>query len=335
MTTYRDAGVDIDRANEFVAYIKEKVKRAFPDSPLTKFGGFASGLPVEGHREPVIFSSTDGVGTKLKVAQELGVHDTVGIDLVAMNVNDVITTGADPLLFLDYIATGRIDLQVLKAVIDGVVEGCKRGEVLLAGGETAEMPGFYPEGVYDLAGFCVGVCERGEVITGEGVRSGDVLLGLRSSGFHSNGFSLIRKVLKDKGVKLTDRVEELGQSVGEVLLTPTRIYTPEVKLLKSNVELKALAHITGGGIPENLIRVLPEGIRAVVDKKSIPENPVFAWIQKLGGVEEREMFRTFNMGVGMIAVVSPEDCDKALDALGRDAFVCGHLEEGKREVVIL
>ncbi len=334
MTTYRDAGVDIERANEFVRYIREKVKGAFPESPLTEFGGFASGFPIKGYREPVVFSSTDGVGTKLKIAQELGVHDTVGIDLVAMNVNDVLTTGADPLFFLDYIATGKIDLTVLKKVIDGIVEGCRRGEVFLAGGETAEMPGFYPEGVYDLAGFCVGVCEREEVITGEDVSPGDVLIGIRSSGFHSNGFSLIRKVLKDRGIKLTDKVEELGGTAGEILLTPTRIYTKDIKKLKKSVKVNALAHITGGGIPENLIRVLPKGVRAVVEKGSIPENPVFRWIQKLGNVEEREMFRTFNMGVGMIAVVPEKDKEKTLGLLGEDAFPCGYVEKGERAVVI-
>ncbi len=335
MTTYKDAGVDIDKANEFVRYIKDRVKSTFPKGALTEFGGFASGFPIKGYREPVVFSSTDGVGTKLKVAQELGVHDTVGIDLVAMNVNDVLTTGADPLFFLDYIATGKIDLEVLKRVIDGIIEGCRRGEVFLAGGETAEMPGFYPEGVYDLAGFCVGVCEREEVITGKEVSPGDVLIGIRSSGFHSNGFSLIRKVLKDRGVKLTDKIEELGKTVGEVLLTPTRIYTKEVKKLKEKVKVKALAHITGGGIPENLIRVLPEGVKAVVEKGSIPENPVFEWIQKLGNIEEREMFRTFNMGVGMIAVVSESDKERALEILEREAFVCGYVEKGYREVEIV
>ncbi|WP_457600565.1 phosphoribosylformylglycinamidine cyclo-ligase [Hydrogenivirga sp.] len=334
MTTYREAGVDIDRANEFVDYIKRRVKATFGESPLKDFGGFASGFPIKGYREPVVFSSTDGVGTKLKVAQELGIHNTVGIDLVAMNVNDVLTTGAEPLFFLDYIATGKIELKVLKEVIDGVIEGCRRGELFLAGGETAEMPGFYPDGVYDLAGFCVGVCEREEVITGREIEPGDILVGMRSSGFHSNGFSLIRKVLKDRGVKLTDRLEEFGKSVGEVLLTPTRIYTPEVKRLKDNLRLKGVAHITGGGIPENLVRVLPEGVRAVVEKEKIPENPVFTWIQRLGGIEEREMFRTFNMGVGMVFVVSEGDKERALELLGEDAFACGYVERGKREVKI-
>ncbi len=335
MTTYRDAGVDIEKAEELVRYIKERVKKTFPEGDAVELGGFAGGIPLKGYRDPVIFTSTDGVGTKLKIAQELGVHSTVGIDLVAMNVNDVLTTGADPLLFLDYIATGKIELNILKEVVDGIVEGCRRGEVFLAGGETAEMPGFYPEGVYDLAGFCVGVCEREEVISGKDASPGDVLVGIRSSGFHSNGFSLIRKVLRDRGVRLTDYIGELGGTVGELLLRPTRIYTREVKKLKKSVRLRALAHITGGGIPGNLIRVLPEGVRAVIEKASIPENPIFGWIQELGKIEEREMLRTFNMGVGMIAVVPESEKNTALELLGEDAFVCGHLEEGERSVVIV
>jgi phosphoribosylformylglycinamidine cyclo-ligase len=335
LTTYKDSGVDIDRANELVEYIKEKVKKSFPEGFLTEFGGFAGGVEIRGYREPVIFTSTDGVGTKLKVAQEMGVHDTVGIDLVAMNVNDVLTTGADPLLFLDYIATGKIELPVLQKVIDGIVEGCRRGRVLLAGGETAEMPGFYPEGVYDLAGFCVGLCEKEEVITGKDIKPGDILVGIRSSGFHSNGFSLIRKVLKDRGIKLSDRIEELGMSVGEALLTPTRIYTDEIKKLREGVRLKGIAHITGGGLPENLIRILPEGVKAVIEKENIPTNPVFSWIKELGNIEEREMFRTFNMGVGMVVVVEEKYKEKTLSLLGEDGFVLGHVKRGERSVVIL
>ncbi len=332
MTTYRDAGVDIDRANEFVNYIKSKVKANFSTDTI---GGFASGFPLKGYKKPLIFSTTDGVGTKLKIAQEMGVHNTVGIDLVAMNVNDLITTGAEPLFFLDYIATGKIDLEVLKAVVDGIVEGCKRGDLILAGGETAEMPGFYPEGVYDLAGFCVGVCEEGEVIDAKEVSEGDVLVGIKSSGFHSNGYSLIRKVLKDKGVKLTDFVGDLNMKVGEILLTPTDIYVKDLKTLKDSVKPKAVAHITGGGIPENLVRVLPEGLKAVVRKKDIPTSPAFGWIQRLGGIEEREMFRTFNMGAGMILVLGRYDVDKALDLLGERSFICGEIVKGERSVEIV
>ncbi len=335
MTTYRDAGVDIDKANEFVEYIKSRVRERLGGQGVTNFGGFASGVPVEGYREPVVFSSTDGVGTKLKIAQELGVHNTVGIDLVAMNVNDVLTTGADPIFFLDYIATGKLDLKVMKALIDGIIEGCNIGKVFLAGGETAEMPGFYPEGVYDVAGFCVGVCEKQQVITGKNIEEGDRIIGIRSSGFHSNGFSLVRKVLKDRDISLGDYSQELGMTVGEALLIPTRIYTDHIKRLKEKVKIKGLAHITGGGIPENLLRILPEGIRAVVEKGSIPENPLFKWIQNLGNIEEREMFRTFNMGVGMAVVVDSEDIDEALSVLKGEGFPMGYVEKGRKEVVIL
>ena len=333
MTTYRDAGVDIDRAESLARYIKEKVEKTFPGKLVTGFGGFASGLDLTGYSNPVLFSSADGVGTKLKIAQELGVHDTVGVDLVAMNVNDVLTTGAKPILFLDYIATGRIDLKVLKAVIDGIVRGCKEAGVVLAGGETAEMPGFYPEGVYDLAGFCVGVCEKDEIIDGSRIEPGDILIGLRSSGFHSNGYSLIRKVLKDKGVKLTDKVPFGDITVGEVLLRPTRIYVKHVFKVKAYV--KGMAHITGGGIPGNLVRILPDGVRAVVEKASLPEEPVFRWIADLGNIPEEEMFRTFNMGVGMILVVGDEEKDRVLSLLGEDAFVCGYTERGERGVSIV
>jgi len=334
LTTYRDAGVDLDRAERFTRYVKRRVREVFPAFRGLGLGDFAGGLELGGYREPVIFSTTDGVGTKLKIAQEIGIHDTVGIDLVAMNVNDILTTGATPLMFLDYIATGRIDLDVLRKVIDGVIEGCRLGEVFLAGGETAEMPDFYPPGVYDLAGFCVGVCEREEVLKGEDIREGDLLIGLRSSGFHSNGYSLIRKVLRDRGIKLNDSTD-FGEKVGEMLLTPTRIYTSSVKKLRNSVRVKALAHITGGGIPGNLIRILPEGIRAVVERRSIPENPVFRWIQELGSVPEDEMFRTFNMGVGMIAVIDGREREKALEVLGEEGFPCGYLERGRREVRIL
>ncbi len=335
MTTYREAGVDIDRAKELVRYIKERIRESFPRKLLSEFGGFASGIEIKGFKNPVIFSSTDGVGTKLKIAQELGVHNTVGIDLVAMNVNDVITTGADPLFFLDYIATGKLDLSVMKQIIDGIVEGCRLGEVVLTGGETAEMPGFYPPGVYDLAGFCVGVCEREDVLTGEDIGEGDVLIGIKSSGFHSNGYSLIRKILKEKRIGLNDYVDELKGRVGEILLTPTVIYTGRVRTLRSKVKIRALAHITGGGIPENLIRVLPKGIKAVVEKERIPENPVFPWIQKLGDVPEEEMFRTFNMGVGMIAIVPEGEKEKAIHTLGGEGFLLGYTERGKRSVEII
>jgi len=328
--TYKEAGVDTEKASRLVDFIKEKVKKAFNYEGI---GGFASGLPLKGYKKPVILTTTDGVGTKLLIAQEVNRHREVGVDLVAMNVNDLVTTGAEPLLFLDYVATGKLELPVLQELIEGIVEGCKEGEVLLAGGETAEMPDFYPPGRYDLAGFCVGVCEEEELITGKEVKEGDLLLGLPSSGFHSNGFSLVRKVLKLKGVSYHDAIEELGLKVWEALLIPTRIYAKEVKKLKKEgVKPKAMVHVTGGGIPENLPRVLPKGLRARVFKKSIPPNPLFDWIRKLGSIEEGEMFKTFNMGVGFIFVVDPSQEGKVKELLP-DAFTLGLIEKGEGVVI--
>lgn len=331
--TYEKAGVSLQRAESFVEYIKQKLE-LLPKKALL-FGSFASGVELSAYKNPVLMLATDGVGTKLKVAQELGIHHTVGIDLVAMNVNDLLTTGAQPIAFLDYIATGRINLEVLKRVIDGIVEGCKLADVPLVGGETAEMPDFYPEGVYDLAGFCAGVCEREELITGESIKPGDVLIGLPSSGFHSNGYSLIRKVLEHAKVGYEEYVLELGKTVGELLLEPTRIYTKEVKTLKSlDIQIKGMAHITGGGIPGNLVRVLKEECRAVVEKTRLPENPLFPWLQNLGNIPEEEMYRTFNMGVGLIIVVEEKAKDVILKEL-QSSFLCGYIEKGKRDVVVV
>lgn len=331
--TYEKAGVSIERAEAFVDYIREKVK-TLPIQGLL-FGSFASGIELKGYKNPVIMLTTDGVGTKLKIAQDMGIHETVGIDLVAMNVNDLLTTGAEPIAFLDYIATGRIDLEVLKRVIDGIVEGCKIAGVGLVGGETAEMPDFYAEGVYDLAGFCVGICEREELVTGEEIRPGQVILGLPSSGFHSNGYSLVRKVLAEKRISYRDYVEDLKGYVWEALLEPTRIYSQEIKRLKdSGIKIKGMAHITGGGIPGNLVRVLPEGCRAVVEKDKIPQNPIFDWIKSLGNIPTEEMYRTFNMGVGFMLVSDKQDAERILNMLS-SAFVCGYIEEGKRDVVIV
>ncbi len=329
--TYERAGVSIERAEAFVDYIREKIK-TLPYQALL-FGSFASGIKLKGYKNPVLMLTTDGVGTKLKVAQAVGVHNTVGIDLVAMNVNDLLTTGAKPIAFLDYIATGKIDLKVMKEVMDGIVEGCKLAEVPLVGGETAEMPDFYPEGVYDLAGFCLGVCEEEELITGESIEAGDIIIGFPSSGFHSNGYSLIRKVLEDNRISYKDKFE--GREVWEVLLEPTKIYLQEVQSLRSSgIRIKGMAHITGGGIPGNLVRILPEGLRAVVEKEKIPKNPLFDWIRDLGKIQEEEMFRTFNMGVGFMVVVGKEDVPYVLKAVP-SAFVCGFIEEGKKYVAIV
>ncbi|MEN3029104.1 MAG: phosphoribosylformylglycinamidine cyclo-ligase [Aquificaceae bacterium] len=331
--TYEKAGVSLERADAFVEYIREKV-RLLPKQAIL-FGAFASGVELKGYRNPVLMLTTDGVGTKLKVAQKVGVHHTVGIDLVAMNVNDLLTSGAEPIAFLDYIATGRINLRVLERVMDGIVEGCKIADVPLVGGETAEMPDFYPEDVYDLAGFCVGVCEREELISGEDIKPGHVIVGLPSSGFHSNGYSLVRKILEERGISYEDTVEGLGKRVWELLLEPTRIYTQEVKKLKSSgVKIRGMAHITGGGIPGNLVRILPEGCRAVVDTSCIPPNPLFEWLRELGGVQKAEMHRTFNMGVGFLFVLEREEGDRVLGLL-EEAFICGRIEEGNRDVVLL
>lgn len=330
--TYRSAGVDVQKAEEFVDYIKDKVKHL--SKSVLLWGAFSSGLEIKGYKQPVIMMSADGVGTKLKVAQAVGIHDSIGIDLVAMNVNDVITSGAEPIAFLDYIATGKLELEVLKRVIDGIVEGCKKAHVPLVGGETAEMPDFYPEGVYDLAGFCVGVCEKDQLITGEDIKEGDVLVGLPSSGFHSNGYSLIRKVLAQRGIDYKERIEEFGKSVYEILLEPTRIYAEDIRKLRGKVSIKGMAHITGGGIRGNLIRILPEGVRAMVEKSLIPRNEIFYWIKELGNIEEEEMYKTFNMGLGFVLVVGKEELKKVKDLL-KDAFVCGYIEEGKRDVLLV
>jgi phosphoribosylformylglycinamidine cyclo-ligase len=324
MATYKESGVDIEKADRFVEYIKGKLK-----DKGELIGKFAAGLPLKGFKEPVIFSTTDGVGTKLKIAQELNLHDTVGIDLVAMNVNDLITTGARPWFFLDYIATGKLELGVLQRVIDGIIKGCEEAGLILLGGETAEMPGFYPEGVYDLAGFCVGVCERSQVLDGSGIREGDKLIALPSSGFHSNGFSLIRKVLKDRKISLSDYSEELGSTVGEALLTPTRIYVKEISEITGKFKVKAIAHITGGGIPSNLLRVLPKDLDAVVEKDKLPANPVFTWIARLGNIEEEEMFRTFNMGVGMILVIDGDE------RIPKELTQIGYITAGGGKVLIV
>ena len=337
MATYKDAGVDIEKADKFVEYIKQKVKEVQGKEIVTPFGGFAAGylLDISKYKNPVLVSTTDGVGTKLKIAQIMNKHDTVGIDLVAMNVNDLITTLAKPLFFLDYIATGKLDLEVQKQIIDGIVEGCKQAECYLVGGETAEMPGFYQPGEYDLAGFCVGVVDKDEMLTGGDISEGDLLVGLPSSGIHSNGYSLVRKIISDKGYKYDQYIEELGGVLGEILLTPTRIYVRDIFHLKENgVKLKGIAHITGGGIPGNLVRILPEGLTAVVEKEKLPKLPIFEWIQREGNVPEEEMFRTFNMGVGMILVADEGNAEKIL-SLNGEAKIIGHIERGKREVKLV
>ena len=327
--SYKDAGVDIDAGNSFVENIKPLVKSTAIPGVLGGIGSFAGAFELpKGYREPVMLAATDGVGTKLKLAIDSGIHNTVGIDLVAMCVNDLICNFGTPSFFLDYYATGKLDVTAATAVVSGIAEGCRQAECALIGGETAEMPGMYHSDDYDLAGFAVGIGEKSELDRSDKVEAGDILIALPSSGLHSNGFSLARKVLFEKmGMKFEDQFD--GKPLIETLLTPTRIYVKTFKALKDKIQ--ALAHITGGGIVENFPRVLPEGLRAVITESSIRVLPIFELIGQ--HVERAEMFRAFNMGVGMILVVKEADVADVLAAT--DGYVIGHLEEGKREAVLV
>lgn len=331
--TYRDAGVDIDAASRLVDRIRDLVKPTLRPEVMGHVGGFGAAVslaefPLE---NPVLVSSTDGVGTKLKIAFQTGVHDTVGIDLVAMCVNDVVVQGAEPLFFLDYFATGRLDEGVAEAVIRGIAKGCQEARCSLVGGETAELPGMYADGEYDLAGFCVGVVDRDRLIDGSGITVGDRIVGLGSTGLHSNGYSLARKILFDRhGYGLDHVFPELGRALGEVLLTPTRIYVRTVLNLVRDFTVKGMAHITGGGLPENLPRVLPQGCRAVVDRSAWEVPALFRLLQDLGSVPEEELFRTFNCGIGFAVIVPPQEVEEVvarLGALGERAWVIGVIEE--------
>lgn len=327
--SYKDAGVDIDAGNSFVENIKPLVKSTAVPGVIGGIGSFAGAFELpSGYKEPVMLAATDGVGTKLKLAIDSGIHNTVGIDLVAMCVNDLICNFGTPSFFLDYYATGKLDVAAATAVVSGIAEGCRQAECALIGGETAEMPGMYHSDDYDLAGFAVGIGEKSELDRTDKVAAGDILIALPSSGLHSNGFSLARKVLFEKmGMKFEDEFE--GKPLIETLLTPTRIYVKTFKALKHKIQ--ALAHITGGGIVENFPRVLPEGLRAVITESSIKVLPIFELIAQ--HVERAEMFRAFNMGVGMILVVKEADVADVLAAT--DGYVIGRLEEGKREAVLV
>jgi phosphoribosylformylglycinamidine cyclo-ligase len=331
--SYRDAGVDIDAGNALVDRIKPLAAATARPGVLTGLGGFGAlfELPWGRYRQPVLVSGTDGVGTKLKLAIELGRHDGVGIDLVGMCANDILVAGAEPLFFLDYYATGHLDVETATAVIAGIAEGCRRAGCALTGGETAEMPGMYAPGDYDLAGFCVGIAEKDALITPDRVRPGDALIALASSGPHSNGYSLIRKVLEVSGA---DPNQPLGGlTLGEVLMAPTRIYVKPVLAMMEQVRVHAMAHITGGGLVENLPRVLPDGVKAVVDLGSWQRPAVFGWLQTQGGIAEPEMLRTFNCGVGLVICVAPGDAEAAranLCAAGERAWVLGHVALDER-----
>jgi len=332
---YKKAGVNIDAGEEVVQSIKAMVRTTFRPEVLTDIGGFAGFFRPNLHafKDPVFAAATDGVGTKLKIAFMLDKHDTVGIDAVAMCVNDLIVQGAEPLFFLDYLAVGKLDVDKATEIIGGVVEGCRQAGCALLGGETAEMPGFYPPGEYDLAGFAVGIAEKENIITGEHIAPGDILIGVASSGLHSNGFSLVRKVLLEHaGLSLDQFLPELGCTLGEELLKPTIIYVPLILPLLRRYELKGIAHITGGGLELNLPRILPAGLKALLRKKSWEVPPAFPFIQKYGHVEEREMFRTFNMGIGMVLVTAPEISALVLEQIrstGEKAWEIGLIAEKK------
>lgn len=335
MTTYRDAGVDIDAGDEFVDRIKPLVRSTFRPEVLTDLGGYGGlfGLQAGKYKEPVLVSGTDGVGTKLKIAFMMDRHDSVGIDLVAMCVNDIVVSGAEPLFFLDYFATGELSVSKAQEVVAGIAEGCRQAGCALIGGETAEMPSFYPDGEYDLAGFAVGVVDRSKIIDGRHIAPGDVVLGLASSGLHSNGYSLARRVLFDHAkLTIASRLSELNRSIGEVLLTPTRIYAKQILALLEQFPIKGIAHITGGGITENLPRVFPKGVRARITRKAWPVPPIFDVIGRLGQVDRDEMYRVFNMGIGLILVVPPDSVSGVLDRaamLGDLGWPIGEIIEAK------
>ena len=338
--SYKDAGVDINAGNELVERIKPHVKRTTRPEVIGGLGGFGAlcALPNK-YKEPILVSGTDGVGTKLRLAIDLKKHDTIGIDLVAMCVNDLVVQGAEPLFFLDYYATGKLEVDVASDVVKGIAEGCVQSGCALVGGETAEMPGMYHAGDYDLAGFCVGVVEKAKIIDGSKVQAGDALIALGSSGPHSNGYSLIRKVIDVAGVN--PATEQLvGKALGDQLLAPTKIYVKSVLELIEKVDVHAIAHLTGGGFWENIPRVLPDNTKAVIDEKSWEWQPVFKWLQEKGNIDSYEMYRTFNCGVGMVIALPQADVEKALNLLcqaGENAWLIGQIESlnpGEKQVII-
>lgn len=336
---YKKAGVDIEAGYKSVELMKKYVKETMRPEVMGGLGGFSGAFSLEaikGMEKPVLLSGTDGVGTKIKLAFLMDKHDTVGIDCVAMCVNDVACAGGEPLFFLDYIACGKNYPEKIAAIVKGVAEGCRQAGAALVGGETAEHPGLMPEDEYDLAGFAVGVAEEKELITGEDIRPGDVLIGIASSGVHSNGFSLVRKVFDMTVESLNTYYDELGATLGETLLTPTKIYVKAMKSVKdAGVTVKGCSHITGGGFYENIPRMLPDGIRAVVEKDSYEVPTVFKLLQEKGNIEEHMMYNTYNMGLGMVLAVAPEDVEKTLAAVGaagETAYVVGRCESGEKGV---
>ncbi|HEX22872.1 MAG TPA: phosphoribosylformylglycinamidine cyclo-ligase [Chromatiales bacterium] len=336
--SYRDAGVDINAGNQLVERIKPIARATRRPGVLDGIGGFGAlfEIPTDRYQQPVLVSGTDGVGTKLKLAMDIGKHDTIGIDLVAMCVNDLIVAGAEPLYFLDYYATGKLSLDMAEAVISGIGEGCQQAGCALVGGETAEMPGMYAGDDYDLAGFCVGVVEKSKILDGSKVTAGDMLIGLAASGPHSNGYSLIRKIIEVSGADLSQPFAD--STLGKTLLEPTRIYVKPLLALLAEVDVHALAHITGGGLLENLPRVMPAGTRAVIDSNSWQCPAVFDWLQEQGNVADVEMYRTFNCGIGMVLCINEADVEQTLALLaeqGESASVIGRIEAGDGEQVVI
>ncbi|GMQ60617.1 phosphoribosylformylglycinamidine cyclo-ligase [Vallitalea sediminicola] len=336
---YKASGVDVEAGYKAVELMKKHVKTTFTEGVVTDLGGFGGLFSLAKHKmeEPVLVSGTDGVGTKLKVAFLSDKHNSVGIDLVAMCVNDIICCGAEPLFFLDYIACGKNIPEKIADIVSGVAEGCRQSGAALIGGETAEMPGFYPENEYDMAGFAVGIVDKSKIIDGSKIEEGDVLLGLPSSGIHSNGYSLVRKLFEPTKEKLEEYIEELGCTLGEELVKPTKIYVKQIGELKEKVTIKAISHITGGGFIENIPRALKEGYSAKINKGTWPVHNIFSLMQKIGEMEERSIYNTFNMGIGMILVLNKDEAAKAMDILesiGEKGYVIGSVEKGDEGVII-
>ena len=336
---YKKAGVDVEAGYESVRLIKEDVKRTFSRYVLSELGGFGGLIELpEGYQKPVLVSGTDGVGTKLMIAFMTDRHDTVGIDCVAMCVNDILCQGAKPLFFLDYIACGKNNPEKIAAIVKGVAEGCVRGDMALIGGETAEMPGMYAEDDYDLAGFAVGVAEKDKIITGAAIKAGDVLIGLPSSGVHSNGFSLVRKIVfEDNGLDVNTRSEALGGTIGEVLLTPTKIYVPAVAPLIDRYAIAGMCHVTGGGFYENIPRMIPDGLCARIDTSAIVPVPVFDFLKELGDLDVDDMYHTFNMGIGFVMAIDKGEADAVMTALkasGEAPVILGEITSGEEKIIL-
>lgn len=336
---YKSAGVDVEAGYRAVELMKEHVKTTFRPEVVTDIGGFGGLFSLANKKmdEPILVSGTDGVGTKLKIAFVLDKHDTIGIDAVAMCVNDIVCSGAEPLFFLDYLACGKNEPEKIARIVGGIADGCRQSGCALIGGETAEMPGFYPVDEYDVAGFAVGIVDKKDMIDGSTVKAGDVLIGLPSSGIHSNGYSLVRKIFEPTEERLQMHIESLGSTLGDELIRPTKIYVKTINAIKAQVKIKAISHITGGGFIENIPRMLPNDTQAVIEKGSWPIHAIFDMMKDLGGMNEHSMFNTFNMGIGMVLAIAPEDVEltlKVLHDMNEKGYVIGKVENGSEGVVL-